>query len=76
MARQNLTIDKMSKLLKMNRNRLSEKLSGKRKINLNEALCIARKCFPECDLYYLFEKLLDDTTNTANQNTETVVQVG
>ncbi len=64
MARKNLTINEMSKLSEINRNRLSEKLSGKRKINLNEALCLARKCFPECDLYYLFKELLDDTTNT------------
>lgn len=75
MARQNLTINKMSKLIQISRTTLSEKLSGKRKINLNEALCIARKCFPECDLYYLFEELLDDTTNTEKQTTETVIQV-
>ena len=75
MAKQNLTIDKMSKLLKWIEKNYRKNYQKKKKINLNEALCIARKCFPECDLYYLFEELLDDTTNTVSQNPETVVQV-
>ncbi len=64
----------MAKLLKISRSALSNKLSGKRKINLNEALYIARQCFPECDLYYLFEELLDDVVDKTKQNIETSIQ--
>ena len=58
MARKQLSITEMSNFLGMTRDTLGYKLSRKRPINLDEALCIAEKFFPEHDVYYLFHELV------------------
>lgn len=59
MARKEITISDMAAKLGITRDTLGYKLSGKRMINLNEALSIAKEFFPECDVYYLFEELAE-----------------
>lgn len=60
MARKQLSISEMAKYLNVTRDTLGYKLSGKRPINLDEALRIARKFFPERDVYYLFRELIPE----------------
>lgn len=60
MARKNVTILMMAKEIGITRDTLGAKLSGKRPINLDEALIISRKFFPEHDVYYLFKELIND----------------
>lgn len=60
MARKQLTITDIAQELGIARETLGYKLSRKRSINLDEALKISKKFFPECDLYYLFKELLPD----------------
>lgn len=60
MARKRVTISEMAEYLQINRDTLGNKLARKRPINLDEALRIARKFFPEHDVYYLFKELVDD----------------
>lgn len=60
MARKQLSITEIAAYLGITRDTLSYKLSGKRSINLDEALRIARKFFPEHDVYYLFKELDND----------------
>lgn len=58
MARKQLTIGEIANFLDINRGTLSYKLAGIHSINLDEALRIARKFFPEYDIYYLFKELV------------------
>lgn len=58
MGRKQLTIAKMADYLGITRDTLGNKLSRKRPINLDEALRIARKFFPNTDVYYLFKELV------------------
>ena len=51
MARKQVSILEMSNYLGITRDTLGYKLAGKRPINLDEALRIARKFFPEHDVY-------------------------
>lgn len=60
MARNGLNITIMAKELGMTRDTLSYKLAGKRAINLDEAMRIARTFFPEHDVYYLFQELSEE----------------
>lgn len=60
MAHKQLSISEMAAYLGISRDTLAYKLSGKRAINLDEALRIARKFFPEHDVYYLFKELNHD----------------
>lgn len=57
MARNQITIKEMSDYLGISRDTLANKLSMKRQINLDEALCLSRKFFPNLTLNYLFEEL-------------------
>ena len=56
MARHHLTIQSMAAGLKMNRDTLSRKLSGKSPLYLDEALKIQRMFFPDLDVSYLFRQ--------------------
>ena len=58
MARKQLSITEIAKYLGIARDTLGCKFSRKRPINLDEALRIARKFFPEKDVYYLFKELI------------------
>lgn len=60
MARKQITISEMAQYLGVTRDTLGSKLSMKRAINLDEALRIARKYFPEHDVYYLFKELIPE----------------
>lgn len=60
MARKRITIAEMADYIGVTRDTLGSKLSGKRPINLDEALRIARKFFPEYDVYYLFKELIEE----------------
>lgn len=63
MARNQITISTMADYLGITRDTLGNKLSRKRPINLDEALRIARKFFPEHDVYYLFMELVDSVSD-------------
>lgn len=67
MARKQITISEMSDYIGVTRDTLGSKLARKRAINLDEALRIARKFFPEYDVYYLFKELIptDEPKKTA-----------
>lgn len=67
MGRKQITISEMSNYIGVTRDTLGSKLARKRAINLDEALCIARKFFPEHDVYYLFKELVpnDEPKQTA-----------
>lgn len=54
MARNDLTITKISKELKINRNTLSKKLAGASRLYLDEATAIRDTFFPNQDIRYLF----------------------
>lgn len=60
MARKELTIEQIAKELGMSRKTLGEKLSGKRKLYLNEAFEIVRKFFPDNDIWTLFKELSEE----------------
>lgn len=57
MAKKQLSIEALASALCITSNTLAYKLSGKRPINLDEAMHIAKEFFPECDLFYLFKEL-------------------
>lgn len=59
MARKNLTITEIAKKIGVSRDTLGNKFSGKRSINLDEALFIVEEFFPEHDVYYIFKELLE-----------------
>lgn len=58
MARKQLSIKEIADYLGVTRDTLGNKLSRKRQINLDEALTISRKFFPDKDIYYLFNELI------------------
>ena len=60
MARKQISISEMARYLGIARETLGYKLSGKRQINLDEALKLSQKFFPEKDIYYLFKEILPD----------------
>lgn len=60
MARHHLTIQSMAAGLKMNRDTLSRKLSGKSPLYLDEAFRIQRMFFPDLDVSYLFRQDVND----------------
>lgn len=56
MARKDKTILDIAKTVNMNRDTLSKKLSGRSKLNLNEAFAIQQTCFPDIDIRMLFKE--------------------
>ena len=60
MARKQISIGEIAGYLGITRDTLGYKFSRKRQINLDEALRIARRFFPDRDVYYLFEELIPD----------------
>ncbi len=67
MARKQLSIAEIAKYLGIARDTLGYKFSGKRPINLDETLRIARKFFPEKDIYYLFKELIPSDNSPENK---------
>lgn len=59
MARKQLSISEIANYLGIIRDTLGYKLARKRPINLDEALYISNKFFPERDVYHLFNELID-----------------
>lgn len=66
MARKEITIIEISKLLGINRDTVSRKLSGKSKLYLNEAMLINKEFFPNKELPYLFQELLPKKKQNAS----------
>lgn len=66
MARKEITIIEISKLLGVNRDTVSRKLSGKSKLYLNEAMLINKEFFPNKELQYLFKELLPKKKQNAS----------
>lgn len=60
MARKLITIKEMAKELNCTRDTLSNKLSGRTMINLDEAIILNEKFFPEYDLKELFKELYEN----------------
>ncbi len=67
MARKQLTITDIANYLGLSKAGLSSKLSMKRNINLNEALCIARTFFPGLSLQYLFKEIAENPISQKQQ---------
>ncbi|WP_250277405.1 helix-turn-helix domain-containing protein [[Clostridium] colinum] len=65
MARNQVTIKEMSDYLGISRDTLANKLSMRRQINLDEALLLSRKFFPDSTLNYLFEELDSSVAKTS-----------
>lgn len=55
MGRKRLAIKDIAEAIKMNRDTLSRKLSGKSPLYLDEAIKIQRACFSDIDVLTLFE---------------------
>lgn len=60
MARENLSITYMAEKIGMKRDTLGKKLSGKSPINLDEAFKINKEFFPDKNIPFLFEELLEN----------------
>ncbi len=58
MARENITIQDIAKVLNRSRETVSSKLSGKSVLNLDEAFKINDTFFPKSDLRTLFSELI------------------
>lgn len=58
MARENITIQDIAKVLNRSRETISSKLSGKSVLNLDEAFKINDTFFPKSDLRTLFSELI------------------
>lgn len=66
MARKFITIQEMADTLGCTRDTLSNKLSGKTMINLDEAIILNETYFPEIDIKELFKELrVDKETKSA-----------
>lgn len=57
MARNNIAIKDMAKAAGVTRDTMRNKLSRKVPINLNEAFLIVTKCFPDSNIWDLFQEL-------------------
>lgn len=60
MARNNVAIRDMAKAAGVTKDIMCNKLSRKMPINLNEAFLITAKCFPDCNVWDLFQELAND----------------
>ena len=56
MAKKDITIEEISKLLGIHRNSVSNKINGDSSFSVEEAFKIQEKYFPKLALNYLFEK--------------------
>lgn len=63
LARRNLCLKDVAKAVGCNRDTVGRKLSGKSPLNLDEAMMIQERLFPDQDIKYLF--LLDDEPRRA-----------
>ena len=54
MAKENITIEEISKLLSIHRNSVANKLNGDSAFTIEEALKIQTRYFPKLSLAYLF----------------------
>lgn len=58
MAREQITIKKIAKLLDINRDTAGRKLSGKTPLYLREAFLINKELFPDKNVTYLFKEIV------------------
>ena len=56
MAKNNITIEEVSKLLKIHRNSVANKLNGDSSFTVDEAFKIQSAYFPKMSVAYLFSK--------------------
>lgn len=54
MAKQNITMEEMSKLLGIHRNSVANKINGESSFSVDEAFKIQKNYFPKLALNYLF----------------------
>ncbi len=55
MAKKNITIEDISKLLNMHRNSIAKKINGPSSFSIEEAFAIKKEFFPNCDMKELFK---------------------
>lgn len=55
MAKKNITIEDIAKLLNMHRNSISKKINGPSSFSIEEAFAVKKKFFPDCDMKELFK---------------------
>ena len=60
MARKNISMSDISKAIEKKRSAVSDRLSRKRAVSLQEAFKIQSILFPECDVDYLFAEDRDN----------------
>lgn len=56
MAKRNVSIEDISKLLGIHRNSVSNKINGESAFNFEQSVAIQEKYFPDLELKYLFRK--------------------
>jgi plasmid maintenance system antidote protein VapI len=61
MARADITIEAIAKVLGVSRETAGKKLAKKAPIQLDEAFAIKNKLFPEKDICYLFSEVKDSS---------------
>lgn len=56
MAKKNITMEELSKLLGIHRNSVANKINGDSNFSVEEAFMIQKRYFPQLSLNYLFRK--------------------
>lgn len=59
MAKNHVAIKDMAKAAGVTKDTMRNKLSGRMPINLNEAFLIVKECFPDSNIWELFQELTD-----------------
>lgn len=57
MKRKNIAVNDIAKAVGVTKGMMKNKLARKTEINLDEAFLIVSKCFPENDIWFLFQEL-------------------
>lgn len=60
MQQRKVTVEDMAKVIGVTPNTMRKKLARKSAIKLDEAVQIANKCFPGCEIKVLFQELADE----------------
>lgn len=70
LARHRITRKKIAEIWGVRQATVSDKLNGKYKISLEEALKLKIKLFPELSIEYLFEKAIEDEPHNNSPDQE------
>lgn len=65
MAKRRISVNSLAETLEVHRNSVTNKLYGKSKFTVGEAIAIADSYFPDCDIRVLFRDSEGETTESA-----------